>query len=250
MNIDEMIDEAFQTILQSDNNANEIATLLREAMRTPVEPNQLREQISETQIGETQTRGEQTDAELPMRAQPRIIPHQQRIERSNTQVLDSWNRHVQEYHENMRIYNQNVAQMTRISQSLIRNNIEDRTSNNRYRTRNSARTNVVPRWVQDLFPEVRFEIQGFSFPPATSQRIQRLSTAEMYRVTETFDYTEGSIPNSNVCPITLEEFEIGEALSLIKNCRHIFKKRALFHWFTLSVDCPVCRRDVRQSLSI
>lgn len=237
MNMDDMIDEAFQTILQSNNNSDQITTLLREAIRMSATAPQ---REVETGTRDTQTRQEETRQE-----ETRNPPRQSG---TNAQVLDSWNHHVQNYHDNMRIYNQNVAQMTRISQMLIRNmSAEESRNSYRYRPRTARTTSSIPRWVQDLFSDIRFEIQEFTFPPPTSQR---LSTAEMYRVTETFNYTEGSIPNSNVCPITLDEFETGEALSQIRNCRHTFKKRALFHWFTLSVECPVCRQDVRQSLHI
>ena len=235
MNIDDMIDEAFQTILQSNNNSDQITTLLREAMRTSATAPQRQADTRQEDTRQEETRQEETR-------------HPPRQPGTNTQVLDVWNNHVHDYHDNMRIYNQNVAQMTRISQMLIRNmSAEESRTSYRYRPRAARTTNAIPRWMQDLFPDVRFEIQGFTFPPPTSQR---LSTAEMYRVTETFNYTEGSIPNSNVCPITLEEFELGEALSQIRNCRHTFKKRALFHWLTLSAECPVCRQDVRQSLHI
>jgi len=247
-----MIDEAFQTIIQSNNNGDQITTLLREAMRTSATAPQREADARQADTRQADARQADTRQADTRQAHTRQADTRQADTRNpprqpgtNAQVLDSWNHHVQDYHDNMRIYNQNVAQMTRISQMLIRNmNTEESRTSYRYRPRTARTINAIPRWMQDLFPDVRFEIQGFTFPPPTSQR---LSSAEMYRVTETFNYTEGSIPNSNVCPITLEEFETGEALSQIRNCRHTFKKRALFHWFTLSAECPVCRQDVRQS---
>lgn len=45
----------------------------------------------------------------------------------------------------------------------------------------------------------------------------------------------------NTCPITMEDFEIGETLYQLK-CGHIFKPDAIKNWLlTEKAECPVCR---------
>lgn len=46
------------------------------------------------------------------------------------------------------------------------------------------------------------------------------------------------------CPISLEDFTIGEQICKINICGHIFKRDALFRWFTNHSRCPVCRCNV------
>ena len=46
------------------------------------------------------------------------------------------------------------------------------------------------------------------------------------------------------CPISLEDFSIGESICKINNCGHIFKRDALYRWFNNHTTCPVCRANV------
>lgn len=50
------------------------------------------------------------------------------------------------------------------------------------------------------------------------------------------------------CPITREEFNVGEEICMIRHCRHKFKKEPLYQWFNSNVRCPVCRFDIREHL--
>ena len=47
------------------------------------------------------------------------------------------------------------------------------------------------------------------------------------------------------CPITLDYFEDGELICMIRHCKHIFKRPAITEWFTRNVRCPLCRYDIR-----
>jgi hypothetical protein len=48
-----------------------------------------------------------------------------------------------------------------------------------------------------------------------------------------------------ICPITLDNFIIGENISQIMHCNHIFKKNALMRWLSRNIKCPICRYDLR-----
>jgi len=46
------------------------------------------------------------------------------------------------------------------------------------------------------------------------------------------------------CPITLEDFIVGEQIMQIIPCGHIFKSDALTNWFRRDNKCPCCRFDI------
>ena len=46
------------------------------------------------------------------------------------------------------------------------------------------------------------------------------------------------------CPISMEDFQVGDVLCEIIGCRHVFKRPALMRWFRRSSQCPVCRYDL------
>ena len=56
-------------------------------------------------------------------------------------------------------------------------------------------------------------------------------------------YTE--LCNETICPITLDNFIIGETITQIIPCSHIFKKTSLMRWLSRCLKCPVCRYDLR-----
>ena len=47
-----------------------------------------------------------------------------------------------------------------------------------------------------------------------------------------------------VCPITLEQAQVGEPIMRINRCRHRFKEAALRRWFENHQRCPLCRGRV------
>jgi hypothetical protein len=58
----------------------------------------------------------------------------------------------------------------------------------------------------------------------------------------------GDIPSpiSEICPITLERFNMNDVVRQIHHCGHIFSNTAFNEWFHSSVRCPVCRYDIRE----
>lgn len=75
----------------------------------------------------------------------------------------------------------------------------------------------------------------------TQEQIQRAVRRVVY---------DDAVENlSRSCPITLEQFENGEEISQIIHCGHCFSQDALTNLFRTSVRCPVCRFDVRDTLT-
>lgn len=69
-----------------------------------------------------------------------------------------------------------------------------------------------------------------------------LTNAEIRRNTESLVFREdleGLL--SNTCPITMEDYVVGDRLLQLRVCRHAFRERELVEWFQRERTCPVCR---------
>lgn len=78
--------------------------------------------------------------------------------------------------------------------------------------------------------------------------IIRPTEVQIDNATELIHYSN-TIHSSNSCPISLDQFIEQEEVCVIKHCGHIFKKDSLYEWFRTSVNCPVCRYDIRTYVS-
>ena len=52
-------------------------------------------------------------------------------------------------------------------------------------------------------------------------------------------------PRNVQCPISLENFNDNDTVSVIRYCGHIFNTEQLNTWFRSNCRCPICRYDVR-----
>jgi hypothetical protein len=75
--------------------------------------------------------------------------------------------------------------------------------------------------------------------------IVRPSEQQIATATEEFLYTSNTNVQNTSCPITLDDFQEGDALKRIIPCGHTFRKPAIDNWFREKVRCPVCRYDIR-----
>jgi hypothetical protein len=58
-------------------------------------------------------------------------------------------------------------------------------------------------------------------------------------------YSDIITPINRSCPISLENFNDNDYVSVIRFCGHIFKTEQLNTWFRSNCRCPVCRYDIR-----
>ena len=91
----------------------------------------------------------------------------------------------------------------------------------------------------------------FTFPINTGTRryedvIVSPTQREIDNAVEVFVYNENITQPTSRCPITMEEFAVGDRISRIRYCEHIFREDAINNWFRLNVRCPVCRYDIRE----
>jgi hypothetical protein len=83
---------------------------------------------------------------------------------------------------------------------------------------------------------------------------QLLSREQIALSTQTYGFTtptgvDAVDPSSNVCPISLEPFQLGDVVCEIRECGHKFKRPNLMHWFRRDARCPVCRYDLRDYMN-
>jgi len=58
-------------------------------------------------------------------------------------------------------------------------------------------------------------------------------------------YRDISTPINNSCPISMDDFNDNETVTIIRHCGHIFNSDELTTWFQSNCRCPVCRYDIR-----
>lgn len=161
-----------------------------------------------------------------------------------------------DYQENMRQYNQNVSHFLRTIGPCSRprnrglNNQTQPSILRRTTPLSPILTTIPERLFRQPNPQLTFEFQArpFLFEPS----VPPVPTLEQFmNATESYVFNSASVSrvHSMTCPITLEEFQFGELLCEIKHCRHVFKESALRNWFVRNTHCPVCRHDIRNSVS-
>jgi hypothetical protein len=91
----------------------------------------------------------------------------------------------------------------------------------------------------------RYHTYLFTLPLNVRQNnnIDRLTNQQIENSTEVISYS--SQISDIRCPISWEDFTIGERICQIKHCKHAFKTTPLMDWFSRNTSCPVCRYDLR-----
>jgi len=85
--------------------------------------------------------------------------------------------------------------------------------------------------------QLRTNLGAVSVPTST-----RLTNDQIRCATRILQYTNDY--NEQRCPISLDEFIVGENICQIKHCSHIFKNNCLMNWLRNKNHCPVCRYDL------
>jgi hypothetical protein len=114
-----------------------------------------------------------------------------------------------------------------VSSSESRGASQTRTNNSQPRMSNYSRT------FQSFFEPVEV------FP--TQSQIETATRRAMY--------CDIVSPINRSCPISLENFNDSETVSVIRYCGHIFHTEHLNRWFRTNCRCPVCRYDIRNYTS-
>lgn len=75
--------------------------------------------------------------------------------------------------------------------------------------------------------------------------VVRPTEEQINNATEIITYTADADLMNHSCPISLEDFVIGNNIRRIIHCGHCFAEEAFQSWFNINVRCPVCRYDIR-----
>jgi hypothetical protein len=159
------------------------------------------------------------------------------------------------YHQNIELYNRNIRDLLNIVR--ITN-----ASTQTYMPRQNARTQntysfgngVRNARTQEQAPNTNnrrthefgtnWGVRLFSGDDLSSQdNISRpLNPIEIDQYITTITYEEGM--NATICPISLDDFVVGESICKINVCGHIFKQNQLLQWVSSRNQCPVCRAHI------
>jgi hypothetical protein len=58
-------------------------------------------------------------------------------------------------------------------------------------------------------------------------------------------YCDIARPINTQCPISMDDFNDNDMVTVVRHCGHIFQTEHLMNWFRTNCRCPVCRYDIR-----
>jgi len=69
--------------------------------------------------------------------------------------------------------------------------------------------------------------------------------SQIESATRNVRYCDISRPVNTQCPISMEDFNDSDMVTVIRHCGHIFNSEHIMNWFRSNCRCPVCRYDIR-----
>ena len=178
------------------------------------------------------------------------------------------------------MYNDNLRQIQNLTASnneirnliirLLNNNPRARTTNRQrpynYRDarytdtlRNDTNSNsqLLFEYMFDLQPYNASNVNANTDTPAQNDALSRLfqrflepieiypTSTQIEAATRVARYGDIINPRNRSCPISLENFNDDDLVSVIRFCGHTFNRDELNRWFSTNCRCPVCRYDIR-----
>lgn len=70
--------------------------------------------------------------------------------------------------------------------------------------------------------------------------------SQIESATRRVQYCNIARPINTQCPISMDEFNDTDMVTVIRHCGHIFHTEHLMNWFRSNCRCPVCRYDIRE----
>jgi hypothetical protein len=139
--------------------------------------------------------------------------------------------------------------------SIFRNTNTNTNSNSNSNSNSNRNTNINRNnniINQDDIPELRPRTRPASQTELLSQILSFISPIAVVPTQEQINnasrfirYGDITFPISEICPITLERFNMNDVVRQIHHCGHIFSNTAFNEWFRSNIRCPVCRYDIR-----
>jgi len=69
--------------------------------------------------------------------------------------------------------------------------------------------------------------------------------SQIENATRRVRYCDISRPVNTSCPISMDDFNDNDMVTVIRQCGHIFHNEHIMNWFRSNCRCPVCRYDIR-----
>ena len=194
-------------------------------------------------------------------------------------TLNLYQRNVERYHRNMEtligILSSYVSRQSRENQSIPQNqqqsrNISNNNINNYFRdiSNNNINNyfrdisnNNINNYFRDISNNIPFRTYittpiysastgtnatstrtptyPVSYASVTRTQSNGLNSTELANIIS--DITYSSDETETRCPISFEDFAVGENICKINLCGHIFKRGPLHRWLNDHASCPVCR---------
>jgi hypothetical protein len=89
---------------------------------------------------------------------------------------------------------------------------------------------------------------GTSLDTSLESVIVRPTEEQLVAASRRATFRDITRPKNTSCPISLEPFQDGDEVVMIRHCGHIFSPVEFDTWFQSNCRCPVCRYDVRELL--
>lgn len=156
--------------------------------------------------------------------------------------MQLWANVLEDYHTQMRMYQENVRTILDITQTFLppqRERVSSSSTTNPSSFLDLLRNNTYSVEIERLIPNLFSTTNNTNTSPTAFQIASATTTF-------TYDLSNNAL-TAQVCPISLEEFRDGEQLTRIHHCGHVFKTVELSRWFTRNAHCPSCRFDIRQN---
>ena len=123
-------------------------------------------------------------------------------------------------------------------------------NNNRYRntnTNNNRNTNNIRNNnINSLFPRQTI-VDSYNILESLFQPVQIYPTlSQIEAATRRVRYCDIARPINMSCPISMDEFNDNDMVTVIRHCGHIFHNEHIMNWFRSNCRCPVCRYDIRE----
>jgi len=162
-----------------------------------------------------------------------------------------------------RMYNDNIRQLNNLTSATnsirntnnqIRNQLyQILYSQNSYYRRNSRFSNREANDREFIVDGTPYVLENIPSTERESRFMQNFlrpvevfpTTAQIEVATRNVVYSSIVNPINVACPISLENFNNDDVVSVIRYCGHIFKPEDLTIWFRSNCSCPVCRYDIR-----
>ena len=145
------------------------------------------------------------------------------------QILQSQNRRTNERRGGRVNQNNNLGRIYLNNTPYIIDNVREYRIPYNRNSRNDASNANFSRLLQSFFQPVEVYPTQSQIESATRRAI----------------YCDIVSPRNRACPISLDNFEDNETVTLIRQCGHIFRTEELNTWFMSHCNCPVCRYDIR-----